>query len=420
MTFHLHRRSRAAGALAAGAVALLALTACSGGSTDSATDTGSAAGGGDPLSILIGSSGDAETTAVKEAVAAWSATSGVDAEVIVASDLSQELSQGFASGDPADVFYTSSDSFAGFAANGSLLAYGDQLSNKDDFYPSLVQQFTYDDTFYCAPKDFSTLALVINTDDWAAAGLTDADIPTTWDELTVVAEKLTTDGRTGLTFGGEYARIGAFLAQAGGGLVSEDGTQATADSDANVEALTYVKDQLNAGTFAYASTLGAGWGGEAFGKNLAAMTIEGNWITGGLSADYPDVNYKVVELPAGPEGQGTLQFTNCWGIAADSTNQSAAIDLVSYLTTTDQQLEFADAFGVMPSVASAADGYKEKFPEMAAFVDSADFAQNVPNAKGAADVVSDFNSQLEGLATGDPAAILSSVQTNLEAVLADQ
>jgi multiple sugar transport system substrate-binding protein len=298
-----------------------------------------------------------------------------------------------------------------------LLAYGDQLKAKDDFYPTLVDQFTYDGKLYCAPKDFSTLALIINTDDWSKAGLTDADVPTTWDQLTTVAKKLTTDGRKGLAFSGEYARVGAFMAQAGGTMTNDDGTQATVNSPENVAGLTYVRGLLNSGDAAYAATLGTGWGGEAFGTNKAAMTVEGNWITGAMTSDYPDVKYKVVPLPAGSGGKGTLQFTNCWGIAADSKNQGAAIALVEHLTSTDQQLAFSKAFGVMPSVQSAADGWKKLYPEMTAFIDSASFAQNTVNAKGASDVITDFNAQLEGLAKGDPQKILDSVQTNLQAVL---
>ena len=402
---------------AAGAAGVLALSACGGGGfDDDGADAASTEGGGS-LSILIGSSGDAETDAVEAAVAAWSEESGVDATVQVASDLTQELSQGFASGDPADVFYVSADQFQTYAANGSLYPYGSELDDADDFYPTLVDQFTYDDELVCAPKDFSTLGLIINTAAWEAAGLTDADVPTTWDQLTDVAGKLTTGDQVGLGFSGEYARVGAFLAQAGGTLVSADGTEATADSPENVEGLTYVQQLLASGSAAYAADLGTGWGGEAFGTGAAAMTIEGNWITGAMENDYPDVDYRVVELPAGPAGQGTLQFTNCWGVAADSSSQSDAVDLVQYLTATDQQLAFSEAFGVMPSVQSAADGWKEQFPEMTAFIDSAGFAQNVVNARGAADVITDFNAQLEGLKTGDPAAILGSVQTNLQAVL---
>ena len=36
------------------------------------------------------------------------------------------------------------------------------------------------------------------------------------------------------------------------------------------------------------------------------------------------------------------------------------------LTSVDQQMAFADAFGVMPSRQSAADQYKSKYPEDAA------------------------------------------------------
>ena len=409
MTRHIARTWLGAGALLA--TGALTLTACGSGFTDSGSAEQTSGGS---LSILIGSSGDAETQAVEDAVAAWSKESGVDAQVQVANDLPQQLSQGFAAGSPPDLFYLAPEALAGYAANGSIAPYGDDLANKDDFYPSLVDNFTVDGQFYCAPKDFSTLALVINTDLWSAAGLTDADIPTTWDQLASVAQKLTADGRVGLAFGAEYQRLGAFMAQAGGGLLSDG--KATADSAANVEALQYVKTHLNDGSFAFASDVGAGWGGEAFGTQKAAMTIEGNWITGALTADYPELKYTVAELPAGPGGKGTLQFTNCWGMAADSKNQDNARALAEYLTGTDQQLAFSKAFGPMPSIQSAADAWSSANPDLTAFLAGAEYAQFPPNIAGAADVITDFNAQLESLKTGDPQSILTTVQGNLEAI----
>jgi len=161
--------------------------------------------------------------------------------VNIASDLVQQLSQGFAGGKPADVFYLDTGSFAGYAANGSLLPYAAKMTNAGDFFPTLTSSFTYKGTFTCAPKDFSTLALIINTDDWTAAGLTDADIPKTWDQLATVAAKLTTPTRAGLTFGPQYERIGAFFKQAGGALTDKAGTKATVNSSQNLKALTYVK-----------------------------------------------------------------------------------------------------------------------------------------------------------------------------------
>lgn len=407
--------------LAAGAVAAaagLALTACgSGFGGSSGQSTGKLTSSDKPLTVMIGSSGDAETAAVTSAVADWSAGSGTAASVVAASDLNQQLSQGFASKKPADVFYLSTDALAGYASNGSLLAYGDQLANKSDFYPSLVTSFTYGGKFYCAPKDFSTLQLIINTDMWKAAGLTDADLPTTWDQLESVAKKLTSGNRVGLGISGEYARVGSFMVQAGGNLMNDDSTKATANSDANVKALDFVKKLLDGGELKYAKDLGAGWGGEAFGKGLAAMTIEGNWITGALKSDFPNIHYKVAELPKGPAGPGTLQFTNCWGIAADSPNQAAALKLVEKLTSKNDQLAFSKAFGPMPSITSAASEWKSANPDLVPFLSAADYAKGVPTAKGAADVVTDLNSKLESLGTGDPKAILDATQKNLEALL---
>ncbi|GAT89633.1 sugar ABC transporter substrate-binding protein [Paenarthrobacter nicotinovorans] len=365
---------------------------------------------------MIGSSGNAETAAVKDAVAAWSDSSGTGASVVTASNIGQQLSQGFAAKKPADVFYLSTAALAGYASNGSLLAYGDQLANRDDFYPALVKTFTYDGKFYCAPKDFSTLQLVINTEMWKQAGLSDADLPTTWEQLKVVSKKLTTAEHIGLGVSSEYERLGSFMTQAGGNLMNEESTEATADSDANVRALDYVKELQASGGFKFTKDLGAGWGGEALGKGLAAMTIEGNWITGAMKADYPNVSYKVAELPAGPEGKGTLQFTNCWGIAADSPNQAAALKLVEQLTSKPQQLAFSQAFGPMPSIKSAAADWTSENPSIVPFLAAADYAKGVPAAKGSADVVTELNSKLESLAGNDPKTILHAAQKNFEAL----
>ena len=387
---------------------------------DASTGASAPAEPGADLTILIGSSGDAETNAVNDLVAEWSTESGVDAEVVVASDLNQQLSQGFSSNEPPDLFYLSTDQMAAYAATDSLEPYAESLSNADDFYPNLREAFTYDGQFMCAPKDFSTLALIINSDIWTDAGLTDDDIPTTWDELTAVAEQLTTDDHVGLAYGPEVQRIGVFMAQAGGAFIDDDGATAVVDSPENAEALQYVKDQMAAGAFSFSSDLGAGWGGEAFGNGLAAMVIEGNWIQGAMTNDFPDVNYVVAELPAGPAGAGTIQYTNCWGMAALSDNIPGATSLVEHLTSPESQLAAAEAFGVMPSVESAAEEWKAAFPELAAFIDGAEYAINLPSQPGTGDVIGDFNAQLETLSATEPETILASVQQSLQAALDDQ
>jgi multiple sugar transport system substrate-binding protein len=423
-----HTRPDAAARAAARPLAVLAalslstVAACGGSSFDEGSEEpageASAASGPAELQILIASSGDAETEAVKAAAAAWAEESGNTVEVLPATDITQQLSQGFAGGSPPDVFYVDAGAFADYAVAGNLYPYADQVEDVDDFYQPLRDTFTIDGTEYCVPKDFSTLALEINDASWQAAGLTDEDIPTTWEELQSVAEQLTTPEQAGLVIGTGRDRVGAFLVQAGGFWVDEEG-KATATEEANVEALTYVKELLASGSAVLPPQVDSGWGGEAFGTERAAMTIEGNWIRGAMKNDYPDLAYTVAELPEGPAGKGTLLFTQCWGIAAESPDQAAAVDLVQHLTSPEQQLEFAQAFGVMPSRQSAQADYVEAFPEDAPFIAGGEYGRGPVTSPGLAPALSDLDSQLEQLASAQPEAILESFQTNAESALSE-
>jgi multiple sugar transport system substrate-binding protein len=396
----------------------LALAACGGGfEEDSSSEPASSGDGPVELQVLIASSGDAETQAVEDAAAAWAEESGNEVEVVVANDIAQQLSQGFAGGNPPDVFYVDAGVFGDYAEAGNLYPYLDQMDDADDFYPNLVDTFTLDGEAYCAPKDFSTLALQINTESWKKAGLTDADIPTTWEELQTVADKLTTPQQAGLVLGLGRDRVGAFLVQNGGFWVDGEAGEATATEPANVEALEYVQGLLDSGSAVLAPDVDAGWGGEAFGTQKAAMTIEGNWIRGAMNNDYPDVDYTVAELPEGPAGKGTLLFTQCWGISADSEDQEAAVSLVEAMTSPEQQLASAEAFGVMPSRESAQADYVEQFPEDAPFIAGGEYGRGPVNLPGLGPVLADLDSQLEQIATADAADILESFQKNAEAEL---
>ncbi|AGZ45432.1 sugar ABC transporter substrate-binding protein [Actinoplanes friuliensis] len=409
------RRSRLVTAVAA--ALLLTTTACGSGFDDNGGSTTQQSSGPADLKIMIASSGDAETKAVNDATAKWAAASGNKATVTPAQDIVQQLGQALAGSTPPDVFYVDAARFADYASVGALEPYADKISNVDDFYPNLRQAFTYQDKLYCVPKDSSTLALIINTDLWSKAGLTDADIPTTWEQLTAAAQKLEAKNVVPLALGDTRDRIGAFLVQSGGWLVSDDGKQATADTPENVAALTYVQGLLKDGLAKYPSALDAGWAGEAFGKGKAAMTVEGNWIKGALSADFPDVKYTVKELPAGPKGKGTLSFTQCWGIAAKSKFKDQAIKFVEAMTTTEQQLSYAKAFGVMPSRQSAQTQYTSEFPADAPFVAGAAYGHGPVNAPKMDSVLADFDTGLQGLATAKPQEVLQRFQKNAQTAL---
>ena len=402
---------------AALAAVLVATSACGSGFDDNGSTTAQQSAGPADLKIMIASSGDAETKAVQEAAAAWATSSGSKATVTPAQDIVQQLGQALAGSTPPDVFYVDAARFADYASVGALEPYGESFAGVDAFLPNLRQSFTYEDKLYCVPKDTSTLALQINTDLWAKAGLTDADIPTSWEQLRSSAEKLKAKGITPLAIGDTRDRVGAFLVQAGGYWVSPDGKQATGDTPPNVEALTYVQGLLKDGLAKYPKAMDAGWAGEAFGKGKAAMAIEGNWIKGALKADFPTIKYTVKELPAGPRGKGTLSFTQCWGVAAKSKFKQQAVAFVTAMTSADQQLSFSKAFGVMPSRQDAQATYQQQNPDDAAFVAGAQYAQGPVNAPKMDSVLADLDSGLQGLQNGSPATVLQRFDKNAKTAL---
>jgi multiple sugar transport system substrate-binding protein len=407
-----HRKSRISRPRAALLLVMVAALALTAGTALGSRQSGKAT----TLTALIGSSGPAETFAVNNAAKAFTKQTGIQVNVVVASDLGQQLAQGFASGNPPDIFYLGNDQVATYAKAGSLATL-DNLKNVKAFYPSLRAAYTYKGHLYAAPKDFSTLALVINVASWQGAKLTAKDYPTTWAQLSSVAKKLTRNGQVGLCTGPEFHRLGVFMIQSGGWLVSKDGKTATVNSKANVAAFNYVKGMIKAGTFKLTNQLGAGWGGEAFGKGMCAMTIEGNWIAGAMTHDYPTVKYKALQLPSGPAGKGTLQYDGGWGMAAASKNKTDAMSLITYLTSPKVQMGNAKAFGVMPSVKANAAEWSKLYPQFAAFLAGAEYSKSIPTVPDIATVLGDFNQQLQGLPQSNAKPILDRVNAELQSIL---
>ncbi|MGH9106373.1 MAG: extracellular solute-binding protein [Acidimicrobiales bacterium] len=413
--------------LGASAMMMVALVPATASASSAPKLTGKAHGV--TLNFMIASSGTAETNADKAAAKAWGKGTGNKVNVINASNFTFQLTQAFAGGSPPDVFYGQTAMFESLVKQGELLASGKLVDPAKDFYPALVKEFSYDHTFYCVPKDSSTLALEINVADWKAAGLTNADLPTTWPKLVADAKALTKGGVVGLAVSPSLDRLGAFFAENGGSYMNAKGSKFAFDSPQNVSALKFVQGMAKQGILKTAPQVDSGWGGEAFGTGKAAMTIEGNWIIGSMQSTYPKIPYEVVPLPAGPSGKhGTLVFTNCWGIAANGKNTKAAVSFVKYLASPAQQLRFADAFGVMPSRpavakrwaaehSSAAVASGNQTPNVSAFVQGDAYAVPQVATVGFPTVQSAFDSQTDNLATMNPASLLKQLQTNAQALL---
>ena len=402
----LSRRTFALTSLGLAAAATLA--ACSSKSKDEATEEGK-------MALIVSDAGDAAAEALSKAVEAFTKETKVEVDVKPVSDVSQELARGITGEPSIDVVVLNPAQLSSYA--GSLHSWDKGAAAVKDAHPALLTSATRQGKIAAAPRDVSTLALYINTSLWSAAGLSDSDYPTTWEQLDQVAAKLTSGGVVGLTLDASYARVGAFLVQGGGGLTSADGTKATASSEGSVAGLTQVKTLLSSGSAGWGADLPAGSAADAFGQGQAAMVIETEALTKTLADAYSGISYKVVELPAGSGGKGTLQFPTFYGVVEASKHKADAIKLVEYLTAAERQVALASAAGTVPAGKAAGETWKGKHADQAAFLAGVEYSQPVPSASGTSDIIANFDNELPGLAGGDPAGILGSAQVNLQAIL---
>ena len=123
----------------------------------------------------------------------------IDAQLQPWSTIGETMVTKVTSGDGPDFVTTGADNGQGWSLDGTFQCvtdfYDDPENETENYIPNVVDQITFDidgSEEKCAvPMGYAPTAVWYNTDMWAEAGLTEADIPTTWDQLLEVAKKLT-------------------------------------------------------------------------------------------------------------------------------------------------------------------------------------------------------------------------------------
>lgn len=194
-----------------------------------------------------------------------------------------------------------------------------------------------------------TANLYYNKDLWEAAGLTDEDLPSTWDEMKEVAKKLTVkDGdqivQAGFDYNKMFGQIGLGLSyQLGQNIFNEDGT-VTLNNDAMKQVTNYFvdlygEDAVGSEDFGLSCK-------ETFGQGQSAMTIMWGYYYNNLMNDYPDINFGVLETPTFSENKDEVYAFNryngesSFGISntASEEQQAVAQDFVKFTLANDDFL----------------------------------------------------------------------------------
>ena len=247
----------------------------------------------------------------------------------------QNMLAQFAARKPPDVFYVDSNDFPDWVKQGLLQPLDSYMKkykfSTKPFYPRLLNAFKYKGKTYGFPKGFSPLSMEINTSMLARVG---GKAPTTWAQLRALAQRMKAanipEGGRPICLQPEWARLLAFVYQNKGSLLNSSKTKATVVTPAVRDAVNFYVGLINSGLAGTQQQLGAGWCGEALGKEKAAITFEGNWIMPFMAEQFPSVKYRVYRMVKNKQA-ATLSFTVSYSMAKASKNKAAAWTLLTYL-----------------------------------------------------------------------------------------
>jgi multiple sugar transport system substrate-binding protein len=257
----------------------------------------------------------------------------------------------FAARKPPDIFYVDSSVFPDWRKQGLLEPLNARMVkakfSPKPFYQRLLAGFRDSKgTIYGFPKDWSPLALEVNTKMMAAAGIKSA--PQTWTQFRTDLQKLKAAKQPPACLSVDLARILAFMFQNKGGFLNSARTKATVNTPANAVTVNTYFGWIQSGLARTQQQLGAGWCGEALGKGLASMIFEGNWVWSFMKETYPTTSFAVWPMLKNKQ-HGNLGFTAAYSIAKDSKHKAEAFKMLTFLAGPKGMGVWTKNVGYLPS-----------------------------------------------------------------------
>ncbi|WP_104177935.1 sugar ABC transporter substrate-binding protein [Cryobacterium sp. Y50] len=302
-----------------------------------------------------------------------------------------------ASGDTLpDVFWMNGPNFQLYAANDQLEPMtnliDDGTVDPANYVEVLNDLYSFNDQQYGMPKDFDTVALWYNKVILAEAGVDIPDDTWTWEDFATaaktVSDTLADQGiygvATGLT-GGQEGYYNTIL-QAGGSILSEDGTTSGYDDPKTIKGLQFWADLIADGSSPSLQQLSDTPHNAWFTSSKTAFFWSGTWSVAELAAASNTLDLNVAPLPQ-DEKQATVIHGLANVVSAGSENKSAAQAFQAYLGTEEAQTLQAEMGAANPAFIGAGQAFLDSVEhfDLEVFIDEADnYAYPFPVSKDTA------------------------------------
>jgi multiple sugar transport system substrate-binding protein len=271
----------------------------------------------------------------------------VDLQIVESFD-EQKLLTAAASDTLPDVIWLSRAETATWAAPGVIRPLTEFIErdgyDTSDFYPFAIEEASYEGEVYGIPGGADVRALYVNLDHLGEIGVDVESIDTSdWDQLSEIGAQLVQREGDQVQRWGFDHRVQAnnfwlWGYGNGGQFLSDDGMEATFNSEPNVEALQWAVDAYEAqgGSKLYDALATTFQGDQQFANGTVSMSVYEQWmLSAAIATVAPDMNFRLLpirERGSGPEGSiATYSGGNGWYITSGAKNPDAAWEFIKFL-----------------------------------------------------------------------------------------
>lgn len=402
------RTSRTAAFSIATLAAVVLAAGCSSSASSKAGTSSAAAGGGTVTLTLWGTYGNGgnhtQTDVLNGTVipAFEKANPGIKINYVDVpyDSLLQKLTTGAAGGELPDLVRADLGWVPKMGALGVFAPLDQKMADYQGLaaadYDGTVATNKFGGHYYGLPLDTNTRVLISNADALKKAGIDSP--PATFDDLKADAPKLAAAKVSVFADGGLQGwNVYPWIWSAGGSVTDADQTKATGylDSPQSVAGVQMLVDLYKAGAIPNLITgdKGATQTSDGLPKGQYANILDGPWMTGVWSGQYPGFKPVYSPVPAGPGGSVSVVGGEDVVMTSASKHQDAAEKFIRFTQTADFQLAMAKT-GQMSVVKALADQEAAQNPDFAPFVKQLATAKPRPSVPEAPQIDTVLNDEL--------------------------
>ncbi len=272
---------------------------------------------------------------------------------------------GIQAGDLPDIM--KGNPLSAFAATGAAIPLEEYLEGwegLEDIPQYMWEHMTWKGKIYALPCSIWSHVMFVNKAHMADAGLTEADIPTTWEKLYEVGQKLTRDvdgdgitDRYGLTLrGGFNWEFRAVISQDGLELIDPVTLETDITTPEFVNALTKYTDLVTKYKVTPPGVVGYQWGDalNSFLTEETSMLVTGLWDVPNFAMTHPELDYYVVQWPPYDEGPTQAEATP-FMVSSEAKNPELAVQFLKFLLSTESRKYWTTTLYNVPFLKSLAE-----------------------------------------------------------------